>query len=260
MWAAATIAAGLAWAQSEQGAKALFHDSTSGVTLQSPGAPKPTPRPTTTTSTTTSTRPASPKPAPVTGLMYYVELLQPSGEALRVNTTRGFRSNDRIRFHVLSNVSGRLAILQSENGGAFEPLFPHPQLRGGDDRVESGVETVIPMRFDSRPGKIKLLMMVTAASAPQPPQERRSEAPAPSVPRPQAPYDPRAPIGKPRPPDEGQILAQIRLQQGAGSKGLKVETDDSPKQAAQYAVSVASPESKLPAGVVAAELEMTHSH
>ena len=141
------------------GAKQLFVDTTTGVTLTGapnrPVAPRPG----------GGTAPAPRPGTEVTGLMYYLEVVQPNGQALRVPASRTFRSGERIRFHVTGNVNGRLSILQSENGGNFLPLFPNAQLRGGDDRVESGKEIVIPMRFDNNPGNIRLLLMLMADNA-----------------------------------------------------------------------------------------------
>ena len=252
-------------ASSENGAKQLFYDSTSGATVQGGSPPRPAPRRRPTPNPNPEPKPASVKPE-VTGLMYYVEIIQPSGEALRVNASRPFRSGDRIRFHVQSNVAGRLAMLQSENGGPFEPLFPHPQLRGGNDRVEAGVETVIPMRFDNRPGSVRLLLMMVAAGGELPPaapgqqrtEQPRTEQPRTEQPRTeQQPYDPNAPIRKPSRPSEQEILAQLKLQRGG--KGLKIEVDESPASPARFVVAQVHPENRFPAGTLAVEVQMTHN-
>ena len=98
------------------GAKTL-DDATTGVRTGGGPEPRPAPRGGGQPGTgggSTQPAPAPPKPGEVTGLMYYVEVIQPTGQALRVNTSRVFHSGERLRFHVMSNVSGKLTILQSE--------------------------------------------------------------------------------------------------------------------------------------------------
>jgi hypothetical protein len=253
------------------GAKRLFNDTSTAVRLGAEperrpaarsgapaggGATQPTPAP-------------QPNTADVTGLMYYVEVIQPSGQALRVNTSQVFHSGQRIRFHVLSNVTGRLTILQSENGGALLPLFPIPQLRGGDNRVEQGKETVIPMAFDNRPGNIRLLLMLVADGVSQP---TRAALPPPSAPTPtttprpapqQAPpitqrasNDPPPLANRPAPVTEDEIFNTLKRQ--TGSKALMIEVDESPSQAATYVVVDARQQANSPAGTVAVEVRLNH--
>jgi len=282
-------AAGFAQSQSNtQGAKRLFDDTSTGVRLGGGSETKPSPRPSDSTSTAPQPAPA-PKPSTpdVTGVMYYVEVIQPSGQALRVNTNRVFHSGERIRFHVLSNVTGRLTILQSENNSPFLPLFPTPQLRGGDNRVEQGKETVIPMAFDNKPSDIRLLLMLVAdsttatpeaqtattqkpAAAPAPAPTPAPAAPAPGPastqpPRtaPQAPPIARAstdglpPLAKREGPiTEDEIRAMLRRQ--TASKGLKIEVDEAPARAATYVVSDTRQEANMPPGTVAVEVRLNH--
>jgi hypothetical protein len=279
-------AAGFSQSQSNtQGAKRLFDDTSTGVRLGG-SEPRPAPRPGGSTSPAPQPSPAPQAATPeVTGLMYYVEVVQPSGQALRVNTNRVFHSGERIRFHVLSNVTGRLTILQSENNGAFLPLFPTPRLRGGDNKVEQTKDTVIPMVFDNKPSDIRLLLMLVAdstAAAPagqtastQKPPATPAAAPTPapspgpaSTPPPRT--SPPAPVAQQAANDalpfpiakrEGPMTEdEIRsiLRQQTGSKGLKVEVDDSPSQAATYVVSDVRQQANAPAGTVAVEVRINH--
>ena len=264
------------------GAKRLFYDTTTGVRTGGGPEPRPAPRGGGQPGAgggSTQPAPAPPKPGEVTGLMYYVEVIQPTGQALRVNTSRVFHSGERLRFHIMSNVSGKLTILQSENDGPLLPLFPNPQLRGGDDRVEQGKETIIPMVFDNRPGNIRLLMMLVADGAAQPVRTQASTTtanPPPSTttqtatpaptPRPSpqqtAPVTQQAsnsvpPSAKPRGPiTEEEIRARLRQQ--TGSKALRIEVDESPSEAATYVVVDSRQQPSAPAGTVAVEVRFNH--
>ncbi|MBL8291078.1 MAG: DUF4384 domain-containing protein [Bryobacterales bacterium] len=208
-------------AQEQAGAKALFHDPTSGVAIQSsrtpaPGGPRRAPQ--------AAAKPAAPGAA--SGLMYWVELLGANGQVLRVNSSRMFKSGERIRLHVTSNVPGRLTIMQSQDAEPYSALFPTAS--AGDNRVEPMRETVIPgpkawMRFDKRPGQIRLLMLLDAD---QPKELMARAAPIPQQPAPAAPAASHAHA------NELERLAESLR----GSKALVVETDESPGAAADYVV------------------------
>jgi hypothetical protein len=259
------------------GAKQLFRDTSTGVSIVSGPEKRPPGRSGQPNNPAPQTPPASQKPnTDVTGLMYYVEVIQPSGQALRVNTTRIFHNGERIRFHVLSNVSGRLTILQSENDGAFLPLFPHPQLRGGDNRVEQGKETVIPMQFDNRPGNIRLMLMLVADGAAGSNQQTASNTAKPSggntpvstTPQQTRPANPQTPVqtasnnggsssGRPQAPLTPEEIRAV-LGKLSGSKALKIETDESPTEAARFTVVDRREDRDMPAGTVAVEVRLTH--
>lgn len=293
----AFAASGIAQTKDDtSGAKKLFYDTTTGAAVSGggpqarPASPAPSNRGTAAPAPPAATAaPAGPAAAGVTGLMYYVEVIQPNGQAVRVNSDQVFHTGQRVRFHVLSNLSGKLTILQSENGEAFSPLFPNPQLRGGDDRVEGGKDTVIPMVFDNRPGNIRLLLMlvadgasaaspvqaaaaaparVPAAPAPAPapagPTPTRGAAAAPvALPRPAQPAPPvtlqasnDAPAARRSPLSEADIRAVLGSQ--ANSKGLKIEVDQSAAQAATFVVVDAREQRDVTPGMVAVEVRLTH--
>ncbi len=267
-------ALGVSQDNSTAGAKQLFFlDVTTGNKLPGNTVPKPTiPRP-------PAPRPMAQKPPEVTGLMYYIEVVQPNGQALRVSTNRQFHNGERIRFHVLSNTGGRLTMLQSENGGAFMPLFPHPQLRGGDDRVEREQDTVIPMRFDNKPGNLRLMVMLAADGTPQA-AAREAMASNGGKPSPAQLPDPplqqgtsqgslggltpeqkkklEADAGKVRVPfSEREVRAQLD-RQTARPKSLVVEMDEDQAKPAKFVVVDSRRDSGATPGMVAVEVKLDH--
>ncbi len=154
-----------AWPQA--GAKAMFYNPVSGVPV--PSVPLPvSPR---------MARPPAPAlpavVAPVAaarsiGLRYWIELLSTTGEMKRVTNDYAFRNGDRIRLHLESNIAGQLTIVQSQDGGPFQRLFPGRQTTG---KVEAFTEQVIPsakgtFRFDDRPGKLELLLKLESDATP----------------------------------------------------------------------------------------------
>ena len=154
-----------AWPQA--GAKAMFYNPVSGVPV--PSVPLPvSPR---------MARPPAPALpaviAPVNaarsiGLRYWIELLSTTGEMKRVTNDYAFRNGDRIRLHLESNIAGQLTIVQSQDGGAFQRLFPGRQSTG---KVEAFSDQVIPsakgsFRFDDHPGKLELLLKLETGEPP----------------------------------------------------------------------------------------------
>src|SRR5258708_2110721 len=226
--------------------KALFRDVTSQVTLQ-----VSTPRP---SGGTTRPRTQPVTVNAVTGLKYWIELLTPEKQLLRVNANRQFKSGERIRFHVESNVDGALTMMQSQDDGALEMLFPGRT--GADNRIRRFQEKVFPsetgfFRFDSRTGNIRLLLLVQAGGAlemslasTRPPASSQEAPPKPAP-------DPRIRGGEP-PMTEKEFLAEI-----ARSKGSKrLEIDDSPAEAATYVVVDARKDPDVKPGVIAVEVQL----
>jgi hypothetical protein len=267
---------GLAVAASAQdSAKSLFVDPTSGVSVQSSNRPQPG-----------YTAPASdmhPGGAPqtvavnpVTGLMYWIELRTDKGQLLRVNATRQFKAGERIRLHVTSNVDGVLNIMQSQNDEPFSMLFPTQS--GGDNRVQRFQEKVFPspnafFRFDSRPGNIRLLLMVQATAGSDAPLSPAAQVAASRQAR---PVDPPATTAVPKPAaappsrpvttasaapapatTEAEMLAEI--EKVRGSKALMVENDDSTTEAATYTVVDARKSSDVKPGVLAVEVKLAQT-
>lgn len=182
--------------------------------------------------------------------MYWVELLGPNGQVLRVNSSRMFKSGERIRLHVTSNVPGRLTIMQSQDSEPFSPLFPAAS--AADNRVEPLRETVIPgpkawMRFDKRPGQIRLLMLLDSDA----PRELMARA----APIPQQPAASTPPASHPHANELERLAESLR-----GSKALVVETDESPGAAADYVVLKPASATASPAAAqkLAVEVRLQH--
>lgn len=103
------------------------------------------------------------------GLMFYVELIKPNGERMRVNTSRVFHTGERIQLHVQSNVNGRLYILDKEKDGTSTVLFPDKRIKDGDDRVVAGIDMVIPsatqfFELDKKVGTERLMVFLNSDS------------------------------------------------------------------------------------------------
>jgi hypothetical protein len=229
-------------AQERRGAKAVFLDPTSGAAVIA--------------GQLGVGRASSDRPRPdahnldggaggdsATGLMYYLELVKPSGEVLRVNSTRVFHSGERVRVHFQSNVNGRLTIVQKQKDAHAHILFPDRRVRAGDNRIRRDVDTVVPserawFQFDQDAGEEQLLVFLTT--------EEGYDAVKSEV--------ARAEIGQ----AQAQQL-QSKVEQLQGSKGLLIEVDDQSDKPAAYAVNTAAKEDKaqLP-GVVALEITLIH--
>lgn len=193
----------------ERGAKAIFVDTTSGAVVT---GDKPQPggksraqkaRPATTAAATPS----------AVGLMYYIELVSPSGQTSRVTADRTFRSGERILLHVRSSVDGDVEVFQRETDGRHTRLFPDERVNGGSAFIRKNVDTILPapsawFRFDDQAGTEQLTVVLTP---------RASGAPS-----------------RPAPPVASVALDQV--QSGAGSKGLLLETESTGAEQATYVV------------------------
>lgn len=233
------------------GAKALFYDATSGVQIMTPpsrssatapkggGTPEQTsnrqPQKTDATRTDVSTRNSNVN----TGLMYYVELVRPSGEVVRVTTDRVFHSGERIRLHFTSNVDGQISVMQKRTDGTAQRLFPDPRISSGDNFIKAKIDTILPaesafFKFDNAPGEERLLVLLTAAD-----REAKGTAVAANL------------------SDDSARIATLLAEQ-KGSKDLLVEVDNSPSTAGTYVVAMANPSSKLPQETLALEIVLKH--
>ena len=242
IWAAVLLGSSLLAQSPEQqtGAKALFFDSINDKGI-SPHSEEPVP-----TDTRQKKRhPSSlatvkPHVPPVTGIMYYVELLKPSGELARVNSDYTFRSGDRIRLHLKSNIDGNLAIYQSEDNSPPEMLYPSTRLTDASGRVEKGIDVVVPspnawFKFDNHPGRILLTLKLSAEDKPLP-----------------ATDDTKATLLA-----DASSAHDVEQAQ-KGSKALVLETDDSPSDASKVVVVDSRRDSKIPPGQIAVEISLIH--
>lgn len=96
------------------------------------------------------------------GVRYSV--LQLTGERLSaVEPDRTFHAGDRIKLQVEFNDAGFLYIIHRGSSGIWKPLFPSPEIAGGDNRVERGKTYEIPsgyvFTFDEQPGEEKIFLV-----------------------------------------------------------------------------------------------------
>jgi hypothetical protein len=162
--------------QETKGAKSFFGDPTSGVKFLEGVAPKTEPE--TTSVAKRKSSPAQPVKTDSavtvsqTGLKYWIDLIQPTGEIQKVNAARGFHSGEKIRLHFESNVNGRLTIQQKQGYGnePFLQLYPDARINNGDNRIYAYKDTVIPsanadITFDDKPGVERLLVTIDPESS-----------------------------------------------------------------------------------------------
>lgn len=125
-----------------------------GLVQQNTSVNDPTPQP-----------PDNPTLPSALGLKYYVELMEPDGQLIRVNASRSFKSGEKIRLHFESNFSGHLVIIQKQKGLPLKKLFPDDRIDGGKDYVSAFKDIVIPSKawfeFDDYPGEIELMVFLT---------------------------------------------------------------------------------------------------
>lgn len=99
-----------------------------------------------------------------TGVQYWIELKR-NGRVTRVNNKFDFRSGDRIKIHVKSNIDGfAYVILKEGSEGEHAVLFPDAKLRD-DNRIKAGIDYALPgdgyLMFDSHPGNEKLMLVLS---------------------------------------------------------------------------------------------------
>lgn len=238
----------------QPGAKALFLDATSGVSVQSSSrAAQPQVAQKAPPSTSGGVPVAvAAKDSDVTGLRYWLELQTEQGQLLRVTASRTFKSGERIRLHLESNVNGQLTILQSQDGGSFSRLFPNGRSTG---KVEKFRDQAFPsasgwFRFDAKPGDIRLMVMVQAddaAAAKQSVQMASNAVPPTSS-------------GALSDDEQRQLEARMRakVESLRGSKALLVEDDSAAAELSTYVVSDPAKAPGMEKGMVAVELKLTH--
>lgn len=242
------------FAQDQTGAKALFFDSSSGVTLHSSGqAPiarnsSPTP-----SGTIQAAKAAPAAEGEVTGLRYWIEVQTEQGQLLRVNSSRMFRSGERIRIHVESNVDGSLVILQSQDSGPFSKLFPAGSNSG---RVEKLKDEVFPsksgwFRFDSKPGDIRLMLMIQSEKSTAEPLLALSKV------TPQSSTLTAAGLNSDQ-EKQLEIRMRAQIEHLKGSKALVIEDDNSSSNSATYVMADTRRASSIEPGIIATELRLLH--
>ncbi|MBZ5524306.1 MAG: DUF4384 domain-containing protein [Acidobacteriia bacterium] len=222
------------WAQAggpqpPRGAKALFYDVTSDATMRTEKA--------------ASTQKAAAKTRTNTGLKYWVELVQPSGQILRVSSNRIFHSGEHIRLHFESNVDGKITLVQMNSNGTSQVLYPDARIHSGDNHIKAGDDMTIPaggawFTLDDNPGTERVMVFLNTESAPPPVNHRHGNSKSPG-----ASGNADAAVGNaiPTSPDgklDAGATAELtaRVDQQHGSKSLVLELDDKSEAPAEYVV------------------------
>ncbi len=93
----------------------------------------------------------------------YAVLQWQEGRLTPAPPDRSYRAGDRIKLQIEVNDSGYLYLIHRGSSGAWRPLFPSPEISGGDNRVERGKVYEIPpghvFTFDEQPGEEKIFLV-----------------------------------------------------------------------------------------------------
>ncbi len=103
-------------------------------------------------------------------MRWTITQLMPDGNKKEVPTTKAFKSGDRINVRVEVNDFGYLYILARGSSGKWSPLFPSPQISGGDNRVGPNQAYTIPagfvFKFDEQPGEERIFIVFSRKPEP----------------------------------------------------------------------------------------------
>lgn len=103
-------------------------------------------------------------------MRWTITQLMPDGNKKEVPTTKAFKSGDRINVRVEVNEFGYLYILARGSSGKWSPLFPSPQISGGDNRVGPNQAYTIPagfvFKFDDQPGEERIFIVFSRKPEP----------------------------------------------------------------------------------------------
>ncbi len=126
-----------------------------------------------------SKKSSSDKPAVTSpmGLGYTLFQRDAGGRAVRVPTSREFRSGDRVRLQIESNSDGYLYVFNTVDGADATMIFPDARLGGGNNFVRAHVPHEIPssrepnpqhrwFEFDANPGAERLYLVFSREPLP----------------------------------------------------------------------------------------------
>jgi len=112
-------------------------------------------------------RPQGPRPA--LGLRYTI-LKKSSDAQAEVSTDAVFHAGDRIRLVVEANDDGYLYVVNRGSSGTWKLLFPSPEIKNGDNRIQRRMRYEVPsgytFTFDEQAGEEKLFIVL--AREPEP--------------------------------------------------------------------------------------------
>ena len=103
------------------------------------------------------------------GLRYSVLKRVGPSDLVEVDSSIVFRAGDRIRLRVEVNDTGYLYIVHRGSSGVWKPLFPSPEVDGGNNLVEAGRTYDIPkgyvFTFDEQEGEEQLFLVLSRQPA-----------------------------------------------------------------------------------------------
>ncbi len=106
-------------------------------------------------------RPQGPRPA--LGLRYTI-LKKAGDQPVEVGADTVFHAGDRIRIAVEANDDGYLYVVNRGSSGTWKLLFPSPEIKDGDNRIQKRVRYEIPsgyiFTFDEQSGEEKLFIVL----------------------------------------------------------------------------------------------------
>jgi len=150
--------------------KAARHKSAPAVDETASGRAPATPAPTSGQSVpvmNAAYRPQGPRPA--LGLRYTI--LKKSGDhPVEVGADTVFHAGDRIRLAVEANDDGYLYVVNQGSSGTWKLLFPSPEIKDGDNRIQKRIRYEIPsgytFTFDEQAGEEKLFIVLSRQPEP----------------------------------------------------------------------------------------------
>ena len=108
-------------------------------------------------------------PHPALGLRYTI-LKKKGDEQAEADTDATFHAGDRIRLAVEANDDGYLYVVNRGSSGTWKLLFPSPEIKDGDNRVQKRVRYEIPsgytFTFDEQAGEEKLFIVLSRQPEP----------------------------------------------------------------------------------------------
>jgi hypothetical protein len=112
-------------------------------------------------------RPQGPHPA--LGLRYTI-LKKKGEEQAEADGDATFHAGDRIRLAVEANDDGYLYVVNRGSSGTWKLLFPSPEIKDGDNRVQKRVRYEVPsgytFTFDEQAGEEKLFIVLSRQPEP----------------------------------------------------------------------------------------------
>ena len=99
------------------------------------------------------------------GLKYFIMKRTDAGEYVQAEPDASFVNGDQIRLIIETNDTGYLYVVAQGTSKMWKPLFPSPEISGGDNKVERGKRYNIPndsvFSFSGAPGTEKLFIVLS---------------------------------------------------------------------------------------------------